>query len=231
MSYTTTIPQPQVGRPTIEVTGNAVRQQVPKSGVIFVTLSEKAPTQEGAWSKFQGSHAALIEAIGTAGTLGNVMPTESSQEVSRGLRSGVEFVVTATIEVAFSPSSYAQIIEAFLKCGLPVSLPRFTYDELPKVTPELLGEAAASARANAVGIANGVEGKIGRLVAINIGPPRRKPVFRSTREIDVTWKAMLPMYSQFNTQLMEEKLETFDTEIQVTVEFEIIQDAYPEAVA
>ena len=226
MSYKTPAPSEPNSIPTIEVTGSAIRQQTPKNGVILVPLTGKAPTQEAAWAKFQEAHLGLKEAIGTAGTIGNVMPRESSEEVSRGLRSGVEFSVSAIIEVEFAPAHYGQIIEALLKCGLPISTPRFVYDDLPKVTPELLAEAAETAKANAVGIAAGIQGKIGRLVSINIGPPRLKPVLRPTHAIESVFYQNAITANHFESQLLEEKLETFDTEIKVTVEYEIIEDSH-----
>lgn len=229
MSNETLPPPNPPALPTIEVTGNAVRQQAPKSGVIFAPVEGKALTQEAAWEKFQTLVDALYEAVGTAGTIGNVMPRESSEDVSRVLRSGVEYTVAANIEVEFVPANYAQVLEAFLKCGVKISIPRFTYDELPKVTPELLAEAAAAARDNATGIATGVHGRIGRLVAINIGPPRRKAVFRPARDMDSIFSLNLsPSLSRHTSSfasLVEEKLETYDTEIQVTVEYEIIEDS------
>lgn len=231
MSFKTLVPSEAKSIPTIEVTGSAIRQQAPKNGVITVPVTGKAPTQEAAWAKFQETHLGLKEAVETAGTIGNVMPRESSEEVSRGLRSGVEFSVTAIIEVEFVPANYGQILEALLKCGLPISTPRFVYDDLPKVTPELLAEAAATAKANAVGIATGVQGKIGRLVSINIGPPRLKPVFRPTHAIESVIYSRSMTADHFESRLLEEKLETFDTEIQVTVEYEIIEDSHSSEVA
>jgi uncharacterized protein YggE len=126
--------------------------------------------------------------------------------------------------VEFVPANYGQILEALLKCGLPISTPSFTYDDLPKATPELLAEAAAAAKANALGIAAGVHGKIGRLVSINVGPPRLKLVLRPTRAIESVFNSA--SLSSFNStsQLLDEKLETFDTEVQVTVEYEVIED-------
>ena len=220
----TTTTSDSISVPTIEVTGSAIRQQAPKNGVIQVPITAKAPTQEAAWTKFQESHLGLSEAIGAAGTIGNVMPHESSEEVSRGLRSGLEYTVRASIGVEFVPANYGQILEALLKCGLPISTPSFTYDDLPKATPELLAEAAAAAKANALGIAAGVHGKIGRLVSINVGPPRLKLVLRPTRAIESVFNSA--SLSSFNStsQLLDEKLETFDTEVQVTVEYEVIED-------
>jgi uncharacterized protein YggE len=226
MTNKTTAPSEPNSVPTIEVTGSAIRQQAPKNGVILVPMTEKAPLQEAAWAKFQEAHLGLKEAIATAGTIGNVMPRQSSEEVSRGLRSGVEYSVTAIIEVEFIPANYGQILEALLKCGLPISTPRFVYDDLPKATPELLAEAAATARANAAGIAAGVQGKIGRLVSINIGPPRLKPVLRPTHAIESVIYKHATTANHFESRLLEEKLETFDTEIQVTVEYEIIEDSH-----
>lgn len=225
MPFITATPPVPNKVPTIEVTGSAVRQQAPKHGVMHVPITGKAPTQEAAWAKFQELHLGLKESIGTAGTIGNVMPRESSEEVSRGLRSGVEYSVTANIEVEFVPANYGHILEALLKCELPISTPRFVYDNLPKATPELLAEAAATAKANAAGIATGVQGKIGRLVSINIGPPRLKPVLRPTHAIDSVVYSHALRANPLELRLMEEQLETFDTEVQVTVEYEIIEDS------
>ena len=213
--------------PTIRVTGTTVRQQPPKFGVIAVTVSEKGPTQEQAWEKFQRKISELNEALGAFGTVSNVMPRETSEDVSRGLRSGVEYTVSAYIEVEFTPANYGQILEAFVKCGLPISAPRFTYDELAKLTPELLAEAAAAAKANAEGIALGVGGHLGRLASIQIGAPRLLPVYRPISAMDSFISASLSLHKtkSYSRLLDEEKLETYDTEVQVTVEYEIIENS------
>lgn len=214
--------------PTIEVSGTAVRQQAPKLGVISVSVSVKAPTQVAVWAKFQDLCNQLREAIGTFGTVGNSMPTESSEEVSRGLRSGVEYTARDTIEVEFSLANYGEILQALVNCGLPISTPRFTYDDLPKVTPDLLAAAAAAAaaaKANAEGVAAGIQGRIGRLVSINVGPPCLKTVYRSSKEIERGFPNFVSLLSQnmsFSTAILEEKLKTYDTEVQVTVEYEVI---------
>ena len=213
--------------PTIRVTGSTVRQQPPKFGVIAVTVSEKGPPQEQAWEKFQRKISELNEALGAFGTVSNVMPRETSEDVSRGLRSGVEYTVSAYIEVEFTPANYGQILEAFVKCGLPISAPRFTYDELAKLTPELLAEAAAAAKANAEGIALGVGGHLGRLASIQIGAPRLLPVYRPISAMDSFISASLSLHKtkSYSRLLDEEKLETYDTEVQVTVEYEIIENS------
>lgn len=157
------------------------------------------------------------------------MPKETSEEVSRGLRSGVEHTVTADIEVEFTLENYGRILEALVKCGLPISTPRFTYDDLPKATPELLAEAAATAKESAAGIAIGVGGKTDRLVSINVGPPRRNPVLRQSTEIDFSLTASLHSSASRDVldylRLNDEKLQTYGTEVQVTVKYEIFGDS------
>jgi uncharacterized protein YggE len=218
--------QPQIIEervPTIEVSGKATRQQPPKAGVVVVPVSAKGPTQEAAWAKFQEVINGLRTEVAEFGTVGNSMPTESSEEVSRGLRSGIEFTVTDRIEIEFIPANYAAIIHALVACGLPVSAPRFTYEEQSEVTPTLLGEAAAVAKANAEGIALGVQSRLGRLVSINVGPPTRRRVYRPLKEIDWGLTLSSRMQTFDSMSLVEDTLETFNTEVEVTVEYEVVE--------
>lgn len=211
-------------KPTIEVTGKAIRQQAPKAGVIQVPIEGKASSQETAWGKFQDCVNRLREEVGEFGTVGNSLPTESSEEVSRGLRSGTEFTVTDNIEVEFIPTHYGRILDALVSCGLPISAPRFTYEEQSEVTPELLAQAAAAAKVNAEAVAAGVQSRLGRLVSINVGDPSRKRVYRPQHEVEWNFGDVNRSVSLVNSLfLAEDKLETFNTEIQVTVEFEVIE--------
>jgi uncharacterized protein YggE len=211
-------------KPTIEVTGTAIRQQAPKAGVITVPIEAKAPSQEAAWGKFQDAINQLRQKVGDFGTVGNSLPTEKSEEVSRGLRSVVEYTVTDSIEVEFILPNYGHILDALLNCGLPISAPRFTYEEQTEVTPELLTQAAAAAKVNAEAIAAGVHSRLGRLVAINVGHPSRKRVYRPQHEVEWNFGLINRSMSLVDSlNLTEDKLETFNTEIQITVEFEILE--------
>ena len=211
-------------KPTIEVTGTAIRQQAPKAGVIWVPLEVKASTQETAWGKFQDVVNQLRKEVNEFGTVGNSLPTEKSEEVSRGLRSGTEYTVTDNIEVEFIPANYGHILDALVTCGLPISAPQFTYEEQTEVTPELLTQATAAAKVNAEAIAAGVHGRLGRLVAINVGHPSRKRVYRPQHEVEWNFGLINRSMSLVDSlTLTEDKLETFNTEIQVTVEFEVIE--------
>jgi uncharacterized protein YggE len=210
--------------PTIEVSGTAIRQQAPKAGVITVPIEAKAPSQEAAWGKFQDAINQLRQKVGDFGTVGNSLPTEKSEEVSRGLRSGTEYTVTDSVEVEFILPNYGHILDALLSCGLPISAPRFTYEEQTEVTPELLNQATKVAMTNAEAIATGVNRRLGRLVSIEVGHPSRRRVFRPQHELD--WGlALINRSMSMNTSLSltEDKLETFNTEIQITVEFEILE--------
>jgi uncharacterized protein YggE len=107
---------------------------------------------------------------------------------------------------------------------LPISAPRFTYEEQTEVTPELLNQATKVAMTNAEAIATGVNRRLGRLVSIEVGHPSRRRVFRPQHELD--WGlALINRSMSMNTSLSltEDKLETFNTEIQITVEFEILE--------
>jgi uncharacterized protein YggE len=218
--------KPQI--PTIQVSGIAVSQLPPKSGVIQVHIQEKASSQEAAWSKFQQTTSRFRDNVGDNGSIGNVMPRESSEEVSRALRSGMEFTVKACIDIEFEPAKYGNILKALISSDLSPTIPRFVYDKTPSTSPELYTEATAKAKENARAVALGVDGRLGRLVSINIGPPRIKPVFRKQSEILFSTAVSMSVAREFNfAGLDEDKLETFDTEVQITVEFEIIENAKP----
>jgi uncharacterized protein YggE len=213
--------------PTIEVSGKAFRQQVAKSGVMKVPVSANNRVQEAAWAEFQVLIAQLRDAVGTYGTLGNSMPTERSSEISKW-QSGVEYTVSTIIEVEFIPANYGEILQALVKCGLPAHSPRFTYDDLAKITPELLAKASEDAKDNAAGVAAGIQGRLGRLVSIQVGQPARKSVFRPFREFD--WGLSYSLHSKvqalnFSDGLDEEKIETYDTEVVVTVKYEVIENS------
>jgi uncharacterized protein YggE len=126
--------------------------------------------------------------------------------------------------VEFILPNYGHILDALLNCGLPISAPRFTYEEQTEVTPELLNQATKVAMTNAEAIATGVNRRLGRLVAINVGHPSRRRVYRPQHELD--WGFPLihrSMSMNTSLSLTEDKLETFNTEIQITVEFEILE--------
>ena len=211
--------------PTIETTGTAVRQQLPSTGTMTVTVTGKAPTREGAWTKFQENLAGLTTAVGEHGEVGNAVPRESEEEISKVMRSSIEFVVTAEVDVTFEPNKYGHIVEAILACNLPLSAPEFTYDKVAKVTPELLTAAAADARINAIAVTAGVGARIGRLVAINVGPPQMKRVYRPADVVLESFQSV-NIGTPFLRAAMAfdvDKLETYDTEVQVTVEYEVIE--------
>lgn len=213
--------------PTIEVSGKALRQQAAKSGILRVPVSAKDRGQEAAWAKYQTLFAQLRDAVGAFGTLSNSMPTETSSEISKW-QSGVEYTVSATIDVEFIPANYGEILQALVECGLPANSPRFTYDDLAKITPELLAKASEDARANAKGVADGINGRLGRLVSIHVGQPGRNRVDRPLRHFD--WGLSYSLHSKvsalnFSDGLDEEKIETYDTEVVVTVKYEVIENS------
>lgn len=215
--------KPQI--PTIQVSGTALSQLPPKYGVIQATIEEKASSQEAAWTKFQATSDRFRDKVGDHGTIKNIMPRESAEEVSRTLRSGMEFTVKAIVEVEFEPCAYGEILKALIASGLAPTTPRFVYDKTPSTSPELYTEATAKAKENARAVALGVDGRLGRLVSINIGPPRIKPVFRKQSEILFSTSVSMNVAREFNfAGLNEDELETFDTEVQITVEFEIIEN-------
>jgi uncharacterized protein YggE len=217
--------QTDLGLPTIQVSGTALRQLPPKYGVIQATIEEKASTQEAAWTNFQATSDRFRDKVGDHGTIKNIMPRESAEEVSRTLRSGMEYTVKAIVEVEFEPSAYGEILKALISSGLAPTTPRFVYDKTPSTSPELYTEATTKAKENARAVALGVDGRLGRLVSINIGPPRIKPVFRKQSEILFSTAVSMSVAREFNfAGLDEDKLETFDTEVQITVEFEIIEN-------
>ena len=220
--------------PTIQTSGIAVRQQPPVSGRTTVTISATAPNREAAWSLFQQTRSTLCAALGANAKVGNSLPRESSEEITKMLRTETEHTVCDDIEVTFEPTRIGDVIAALLACDLKFATPTFVFDKLPKVTPELLGSAAAVAKTNAAGVAAGVGARLGRLVSINVGPPQLKTVYRPLRSIEPTFDRtfFLSMARSSNSASFldswdfdEEQLATYDTEVQVTVEYEVIEDA------
>lgn len=211
--------------PTIQVSGTAVSQLPPKSGVMQVTIEVKASTQEAAWTKFQETTDQFRDQVGEHGTIKNILPRESAEEVSRALRTGTGYSVKAFVEIEFDFCEYGEILKALISSGIAPTTPRFIYDKSLAVSPELYTEATKNAKINAMAIALGVEGQLGRLVSINVGLPRLNTVFRRQPDFFPIWNYSTAMRSEFNFEgLDEEQLETFDTEVQVTVEFEIIEN-------
>lgn len=226
-------------RPTIQVSGIAVRQQPATSGRTTVIIDVKAPNREEAWRMFQEARSKLAAALGDTAELGNSLPRESSEEVSKMLRTETEHTVTDNIEVTFVPARVGEVIAVLLSCDLSFTTPTFGFDTLPKVTPELLGAAAGVAKTNAAGIAAGVGGRLGRLVSINVGPPQLKTVYRPLTEVEPSinrsWLTSISRSVHASSFLDswdfdEEKLKTYDTEVQVTVEYEIIEESVLEEV-
>lgn len=213
--------------PTIEISGRATRKQPPKSGSMWVTITGKGASREAAWAEFQTSLAALRDTLGAHAEMGNALPTESEEEVTRKLRTGIDHTVTSVIEITFTPNHFAEVIEALIRCGLPVTSPNFTYGEVVEVTPEMLTAASADARANAVAVLAGVGARIGKLVSIRIGAPQRRAVWGDIKDLLPSFNSVhySRMMSDSSLSLDEEKLETYDTEVEVTVEYEVIESA------
>ena len=215
--------KPQI--PTIQVSGTAVSQLPPKSGVMQVIIEEKASTQEAAWVKFQATADRFRNNVGSHGKIKNIMPRESSEEVSRTLRSAMEYTVKAVVDIEFDPSAYGDILKALISSELAPTTPRFVYDKTPAVTPDLYTQATIAAKTNAAAIAIGAGGRLGRLVSINVGPPRLKSIFRTHSDFLITNTFSRNLAANFNfVDLDEDELETFDSEVQVTVEYEIIEN-------
>jgi hypothetical protein len=190
-------------------------------------------SRDEAWAKFNEARARMCVALGDKAEVDNSLPKESSEEVTKMLRSEIEYTVSDDIEVTFEPARIGEVLLALLECELHFITPTFVFDKLPKVTPELLAEAAATAKLNAAGVVAGVGARIGRLVSINVGPPQLKTVYRPWTTVEPTFNTSLfsalsvvnAKASPFESwEFDEEKLATYDTEVQVTVEYEVIED-------
>lgn len=226
---------PQTPRmPTIQVSGTAVRQQPPTSGRTTVKITQKAPSRDEAWIKFNEALSQLIAAIGGNGKVGNSLPRESTEETTKMLRTETEYTVADDVEITFEPALIGEVIAVLLSFDLEFSTPTFVFEKLPKMTPELLGEAAGVAKRNAAGLVAGIGAHLGRLVSINYGPPQLKTVYRPITEIEPNFGARLNSILVNKSASMssfldswnydEEQLATYDTEVQVTVEYEVIED-------
>lgn len=223
-------PQTVFTVPTIEVTGKATREQLPTSGRMGATITGTSQVREEAWENFQQRLAALRDALGDNAELGNAVPDESQEEATKMFRPVTEYTVSAVVEVTFAPTKFGAVIAALVECDLPYSMPDFTFDKLPAVTPELLTAAAAEAKINAEAIAAGVGAVIGRLVAINVGAPKYKPTKRGLRWFfndspTFNFTSHFASRPLVNWDIDEEKFETHDTEVLVTVEYEVIEVA------
>lgn len=218
--------------PTITASGRAVRKLRPTSGALIVNVVGRGETREEAWTRFQERLTALRDALGGDAVVGNAIPDEDQEETSRKLRTVLEHVVSSAVEVTFSPSRFAEVIDALIRCGLPVPVPRFSYGDLAEITPDLLTEASADARRNAIAVVSGVDARVGRLVSITIGAPVRRSVRISAQTLmeELTSVNYMRTVSPDTFSFDEEKLETFNSEVHVTVEYEVV-DEYAAGVA
>lgn len=224
-------------RPTIQTTGVAVRQLPPKSGRTSATITTKAPTRDEAWLEFQKTLTSLRAALAGLAEVGNSLPRESTEEVTKLLRTETEYILTDEIEITFEPGKIGELIKALVDNNVRFTTPTFMYDKLPKTSPELLGEAARVAKQNAVGLVAGIDARLGRLVAINVGPPQLKKIERNWSSFEPVWDSLNLSMTALHSATIDswdfdlDQVTTYDTEVLVTVEFEVIEDNHIAEVA
>lgn len=214
---------PKFRLPRIEVTGKATLQQTPTIGQTQAQIEGWGQTREDAWEEFQRNLNALRELLGSSGVVGNAVPTETPVEVNKGPRAVTEFSVHDTVIITFEPDAFGEVVAALVKCDVAFSTPQFKFESQPEVTPALLTAAADQARINASAIAAGVGATLGRLVAINVGSPRMrsmwKPYYSYNKSLHMPSNALEIRSLEIN----QEQLETYDTVAEVTVTYEIIE--------
>lgn len=212
--------------PTVKATGKAIHQHAPTSVRTSVTIAATATSREQAWEKFHALLGSLRDQVGVHGELGNSVPTQTEEEVNKPPRTLYVYTVTDSVEVTFSPSNFGQVIRSLVSCDLQFTSPTFVFDKSPDVAPDLLTRASAAARLNAKALAEGIGHQLGRLVAI----ATHSPVVNSRIGFphflnQVANRSSMSGADDFDSwQIDDEKIETYDTEVYVTVEFEVIPE-------
>ena len=112
-----------INRPSVMVKGKATRQERPSFVKTKVSVICKGFTREDAWREFQAAIEKLREALGTSATVENTIPSESSGEVSKGLRTVTEFSVLDSVTVKFAPECFGPVIGILINCDLTFSTP------------------------------------------------------------------------------------------------------------
>lgn len=217
-----------INRPSIMVKGKATRQERPSFVKTKVSVIGKGFTREDAWREFQVAIEKLREALGTSATVENTIPSESSGEVSKGLRTVTEFSVLDSVTVKFTPECFGPVIGILINCDLTFSTPELSYEKVTDVPAELLADAAADARMRAAAVATGVEATLGRLVSITVGPPDIQRVLRTPMEFAVNFSTSMSRNLDLmsKTFFNDEQLPTYDTVYEVTVVYEIVEPGF-----
>jgi len=226
---------PKLNRPRIEVEGSASALHVPECGNVEITLTAVAATPAAAWSLFQERLAALRERLNDIGTFGRVIPSETTADVQKTMRTTTEVTVSASVTVKFAPDKFGHVLKALVEGRYNFGTPTFEFDATPVVTPALLEQATVDARARAEAIAAGLGAQVGRVVDVHIGRARtrtfRLPLFDylsrdsfATRH-DVAFcrtTAAGPSIDPDDYMFDEEDVETHESTAEVTVNFELI---------
>ena len=217
-----------IHRPSIMVSGKATRQERPSFVKTKVSVIGKGFTREDAWREFQAAIEKLREALGTSATVENTIPSESSGEVSKGLRTVTEFSVFDSVTVKFAPECFGPVIGILINCDLTFSTPELSYEKVTDVPAELLADAAADARMRAAAVATGVEATLGRLVSITVGPPDIQRVLRTPMEFAVNFSTSMSHNLDLTSKTFfnDEQLPTYDTVYEVTVVYEIVEPGF-----
>ena len=163
----------KVPHPTIEVAGRASYAETPQIGSTTVTLSGSGTTPQEAWAAFHDQYGALRTALDGIGNIGATTPTETSEEISKALRTITETTVSAEVSLKFDPAKFGDVLKALVTGRIKFTSPEFEFAKQPTVTHELLEEASRDAKQSATSIAAGVGARVGRLIKIHIGEPVR----------------------------------------------------------
>lgn len=217
----------EIHRPELAITGTATRPQRPERGKVTTTITCTASTPEAAWDDFQKRLTMLRASLDGVARLGNVIPTETSAEVQKLLRTVTEVTVKADVVVKFEPASFGEVIKALVSNRLRFSQPKFVFENETNVTPDLLGAAAADARRQAEAIAASLGCVIGSIKSICIGKPQtmttRRPLWHPE-----TWgllQAVAPTMPDLHAEDFEidtNEVETSAAVVTMTVTFEFI---------
>lgn len=184
-------PEPSApSRPTIEVTGHASSQEAPQKGSLIVTITSTASTPHDAWSRFQDRLGVLRDGLKDVASIGNVIPSESTAEVTKTLRTVTEISVSAEVKVTFEPDRYSDLLKTLVENRFKFATPKFEFTTQPSVSHDLLNEASKDARLAAQAIATGIGATVGRLTKIHIGEPTRVAEALRPHEVD-SWRSRL----------------------------------------
>lgn len=178
-------------RPVITVTGKSVLRRGPDRASITVTIEEAASDRNVAWEALRVKIDGLRSAVGEHCDISGLVPVETKRDVTRHFRQGEETVVTVNAKVEFPVALFGEVITAVVNGNLSFTGPEYINESDNEVTAEQLVAATEDARAKAAAIVEAAGGRLGELVAVEVGSP-------GARSANVLLRDWLPNFALEN---------------------------------